>query len=367
MEKNKFITVNYKGSKIEVLLSDNYKSFIENIKRKLNLSSEDCNKMSFKFFFKSENAPVFEFDVKGSDEYDTALIISNQYNDIYSVIILPKPKSIPQSNIIKKKTNLTEEDKLIEELKQKKKDLIKEYLAIRRKNIDLTKELNEDSEKKENYEEVMNRFKIIEESEQYQNVGKGKNKAKKLNIPEKIKIKNEKQEILDCEFIDNNNEDKHTISKKINEIKIQNQIYYDFRVRNNGQKEWPNDTLLKCETTDSPIYFYYSSLTDNNDKVFVDQKGGVIQNFRVIIIFKNYNNIKVGEYKLKAYLVSDKHGRIGKDYGVFTLKVLPKDNYLQNSNEFNILNNDYYDNDNDNYNNKDNHNYNFNDYFKEDY
>ena len=48
MEKNKFIKVNYKGSKIEVLLSDNYKSFIENIKRKLHLSNEDCNKMSFK-------------------------------------------------------------------------------------------------------------------------------------------------------------------------------------------------------------------------------------------------------------------------------------------------------------------------------
>ena len=34
MEKNKFITVNYNGSKIEVLLSANYKSFIENIKRR---------------------------------------------------------------------------------------------------------------------------------------------------------------------------------------------------------------------------------------------------------------------------------------------------------------------------------------------
>ena len=68
-------------------------------------------------------------------------------------------------------------------------------------------------------------------------------------------------------------------------------------------------------------------------------------------------------------MVSDKWGRIGKNYGVFILKVLPKDNFLQSSNEFNILNNDYYDNDNgnDNYNNNDNNNFNFNHYFKEDF
>ena len=48
--------------------------------------------------------------------------------------------------------------------------------------------------------------------------------------------------------------------------------------------------------------------------------------FTIIVIFKNYCNIHVGYYNLRAYLISDKFGRIGDEFGNLIVQVLPSDN-----------------------------------------
>ena len=181
---------------------------------------------------------------------------------------------------------------------------------------------------------------MIEKTEQTLNK-QVKNKQKIMkDIPENIKIKNKVQKKFDCLFVDNNNIQNHTIKIKINKINKHAPIKYSFKVNNNGREEWPDDTFLKCETNDTPIFFYYSTLKDSETKPYEDNQGRLIQKFEVIIVFKNYSNIQVGEYELKSYLISDKCGRIGNDYGILILKVLPSyNNGYNNGNDFNILNN----------------------------
>ena len=48
--------------------------------------------------------------------------------------------------------------------------------------------------------------------------------------------------------------------------------------------------------------------------------------FSIIVNFKNYCNIQVGYYNLRAYLISDKFRRIGDEFGILIIQVLPPDN-----------------------------------------
>ena len=195
-------------------------------------------------------------------------------------------------------------------------------------------------EPKESNNEILNRLLIVEQSEQTMNKQGKKNNKKLKDIPENIKIKNKEQLRFDCTFIDNDDIEKHTISIEINKISKINPIKYSFKIFNNGAEEWPDDTFLKCETNDTPIFFYYSSIKDNEGKTYMDTQQRLIQEIEVIVVFKNYSNIQVGEYELKSYLISDKCGRIGNDYGILILKVLPSyNNGYNNGNDFNILNN----------------------------
>ncbi len=325
MEKIKYIKLNYFGKKLNVENTDSYSGFKNKIKDEFKLTKEESKQLKFKFVFGNNDLTI---DVNNRDEYKTAYAISQQFNKIYVDTIEPKPKFQNQPTL----------DETISKLKQEKKDLIKKYLQMKKKNKELMEGLNKES--KESNQEVLNRIDIVEQSEQTINK-KGKKNIKKIaDIPENIKIKNKEQLKYDCLFIDNDNIEKHTIEKRINEISKHKSIKYLFQIYNNGSEEWPYDTFLKCETNDTPIFFYYSALKDNETKPYMDNQGRLIQTLEVIIVFKNYSNIQVGEYELKSYLISDKCGRIGNDYGILILKVLPSyNNGYNNGNDFNILNN----------------------------
>lgn len=44
--------------------------------------------------------------------------------------------------------------------------------------------------------------------------------------------------------------------------------------------------------------------------------------FTIIVIFKNYCNIHFGYYNLRAYLISDKFGRIGDEFGNLIIQAI---------------------------------------------
>ncbi len=319
----KYIKLNYFGKQIKIENTEKYSVFRSKIMEEFKLSKEEFKQLKFKFIFGNND---LEIDVNSRDEYKTAYEISQQFNKIYVNTIGEKPKS--QINL----------DDIISKLKKEKKDLIKKYVQIKKKNRDLMQEFNK--EPKESNNEILNRLLIVEQSEQTMNKQGKKNNKKLKDIPENIKIKNKEQLRFDCTFIDNDDIEKHTISIEINKISKINPIKYSFKIFNNGAEEWPDDTFLKCETNDTPIYFYYSSIKDNEGKTYLDTQQRLIQEIEVIVVFKNYSNIQVGEYELKAYLLSDKHGRFGNNYGNLIIKVLPyyDNQYNKNNNNFSLLN-----------------------------
>ena len=71
--------------------------------------------------------------------------------------------------------------------------------------------------------------------------------------------------------------------------------------------------------------FFNSSINDDYSEFINDNDGGY-QMFSIIVIFKNYCNIQVGYYNLRAYLISDKFRRIGDEFGILIIQVLPPDN-----------------------------------------
>ena len=198
----------------------------------------------------------------------------------------------------------------------------------------------------QNIMDAINRLNIMEQSESNK-PGYYKNQNnmiyKPAEIPDKIKIKNLDSNLLNCEFLDNKIPYNHTIEEERNKITPQNPIIFFFRIKNNGKEVWPDDTLLKCEVDDSEIYFYYVSINDEDSKFIVLKNGDNYQEFKIRVLFKNYSNIIEGnEYKLRAYLLSDKNGRIGNDYGLLNIKVLPSKSgknsmNSDNKNNFNLF------------------------------
>ena len=228
-------------------------------------------------------------------------------------------------------------DEEIKRLQKQKEKLLHKIDQIKKENQKYEKK---QKQKKDNIqiEEAIKRLTIMEKSESKPYKEEKRNNELKLSgIPEIIKIKNINTLPLNCEFLDNKIKLNHTIEIEKNKISPQNPIIYFFRIKNNGEQVWPDDTLLKCEVDDSEIYFYYVSINDNNDAQFIVLKNGDnFQQFKIRVLFKNYGNIIEGnEYKLRAYLLSDKSGRIGNDYGYLTIKVLPSKSIYYNRNDSN--------------------------------
>ena len=221
-------------------------------------------------------------------------------------------------------------DKEIKRLEIEKNNLKKKIEKIRKENQEFEEKKNKNLADSK-IDDALNRLKIMEKSESKNMPIISNNNVKLGEIPEKIKIKNINSNTLNCEFLDNKIPFNHTIEVEKSKIKPQNPIIYFFRIKNNGEEVWPDDTLLKCEVDDSEIYFYYVSIKDEDTEFIVLKNGDNYQQFKIRVLFKNYNNIIEGEeYKLRAYLLSDKNGRIGNDYGLLTIKVKPKKENFKN-------------------------------------
>lgn len=315
MEGYKPIYVNYNGKQYQIPYCYKYKTFIQKIFQILKLSNIDYEKISFLFTFEKKNNDKFSFSVSNSDEFNTANDIGQNYDKIYANVNLPKNLDIE-----------------IKELKQTKKNLIKKFINIRRKNIQLEKEFNDINNKKETVNEIINRFNQIEKSDQsFIKKNLFKKNEKKASIPNNLKIKNKQFSQYDCKFLDSDNIKNQTIEMKKSEISQINPIIYYFTIQNNGKNEWPNDTILKCENDDTEIFFYHSTLKDDSELKY-DENNNLYYKFKITIVFKNYGNIQVGkEYKLRAYLVSDRFNRIGNNFGQIIVKVLPDDDNLSNN------------------------------------
>ena len=199
---------------------------------------------------------------------------------------------------------------------------ILQLFQIKIVKIDIKKNPNYSSKQIKNIDEVINRTINMEISEKIKYEYKKSNKQKPYKIPSKLHIKEKSNLLLNCNFIDNNNKENHTINIQINKIMKYQPIEYHFRINNNGEQEWPNDTFLKCENDDTEIYFYYVSNNDEDVSLVPISNDEVFYKFKVKILFKNYRNIHIGEYKLRASLISDNLGRIGNEYGILIINVI---------------------------------------------
>ncbi len=117
-----------------------------------------------------------------------------------------------------------------------------------------------------------------------------------------------KKEDYSCVFF----EDNEILNIKLEDLKKNdNRIKYIFKIQNNGEKPWPEDTFLKCVKEDSDIFFFHCNNIYYNE---------VYNEFEIIINFKNsYPNI--GDYQCHAILMSDSKGQMGKNVGTLNIKI----------------------------------------------
>jgi hypothetical protein len=346
--------------------------FIKEIKKTFNLNDEECSRLQFEFLCKAggNDLPV---KVTKAEEFELVSDLMTSVNSITSKMsILPKSQNsnfqnpifenpINENPNIEKGRNL--EQKIMEleyekqALKKKIKILREENEMYERREKKQRIEINESNKikNKENnkMQEAINRLEIMEKTESkiHYNMNQ-KIENKNSQIPNNIRIKNiENINKLDCEFLDR---DKNSITIEVekNKISPQNPIIYMFRVKNIGMEPWPDDTILKCEVDDSEIYFYYVSINDEDSESIVLVDGTAYQQFKIRVLFKNYSNIiPGGEYKLRAYLLSDKCGRIGKNYGNLIVRISKNDSEKKNEPS---LKDNFHDDFNYNENDKDN-------------
>ena len=122
-----------------------------------------------------------------------------------------------------------------------------------------------------------------------------------------------KKEDYSCVFF----EDNEILNIKLEDLKKNdNRIKYIFKIQNNGEKPWPEDTFLKCVKEDSDIFFFHCKPGGINNIYYNE----VYNEFEIIINFKNdYPNI--GDYQCHAILMSDRKGQMGKNVGTLNIKI----------------------------------------------
>ena len=345
----KTINVKFSGLDREIKYNEDYRMFIKEIKKTFNLKDEECSRLQFEFLCKTGGNDL-QVKVTNAKEFELVSDLMPSVNSITSKMsILPKSQNSNFQNPIfenpifenpnfEKRSNL---DEKIMELETQKQTIKKKIKALREENEMYERrernqrinELNEIKNKENNkMQEALNRLEIMEKTEsKINNNMNQKIEIKNSQIPNNIRIKNiENINKLDCEFLD---KDKNSITLEVekNKISAQNPIIYMFRVKNIGAEPWPNDTILKCEIDDSEIYFYYVSINDEDSESIVLVDGTAYQQFKIRVLFKNYSNIiPGGEYKLRSYLLSDKYGRIGKNYGNLIIRISKNDSEKKN-------------------------------------
>ena len=287
--------VKYLDSTKKIQMPNNLKDFILKVKHLFSINSD------FDIFLKNEYD--FEIQITNEDEYKVnihELMGANVY-------ILLKDKNIFQDYF----NQLENNSKELDEIEKDFKNLLNDFNQF-------SKDKKNDKKKIKIYTndtDFSNDFKIIPK--------KGSDKYNQINLSNLVDkdIKSDYSAV----FLNNNDEISVLIEKV---IKSPEPIEFPFYIKNNGNLEWPNDTILKCKNDNTNIFFYHITW-DKNETYFNGERCYL---FKIVLNFKtkNIKNIYLGIYSCRCFLISDSKGRVGNTYGQLFLNVF-KD--LENMNE----------------------------------
>lgn len=282
--------VKYLDSIKTIQMPNNLKDFILKVKHLFSINSD------FEIFLKNEFD--FEIQITNEDEYKVNI------HDVMgtNVYILIKDKNNFQDYF----NQLENNSKELDEIEKDFKNLLNDFNQF-------SKDKKNDKKKIKIYTndtDFSNDFKFI-----YQ-----KNKYNQINLSNLVDkdIKSDYSAV----FLDNNEKISAHIDKV---IKSPESIEFTFYIKNNGNKEWPNDTILKCKNDNTNIFFYHKTW----DKDETNFNGERCYPFTIVLNFKT-KNIYLGIYSCRCFLTSDSKGRVGNTYGQLFLNVY-KD--LENMNE----------------------------------
>ena len=291
---NSFITLKY-IKEIKMKFPNNFNDLIEDISNQFKIDQNEL--ITLQFIFNITNGEKMIIEINDEEKYQ---YFKNLYeNNCESIEV-----NIRNYNF---KTNSEYRNEINEEINQ-----IRSTLYKQEKNIN---DLKNNVENNQNLDKIVNLNKKME-AYNILLVSQEKEKKKKSDLFFSSINETIDNNILSCEYIENEKliRTKSTILKN---YVIEHNILIKNTSKNNN--EWPIDTFLRCVNDDSDIYFYHI-----NDRIKKTQKEGVenIYIFQILVLFKNYKNIKEGEYDLKYQLINDFYGVIGDDYGNLIIKVI---------------------------------------------
>jgi len=273
---------------------NDFNILIEDIKKKFKIDKNELIILQFIFYITNGEKMIIEINDEEQYQYYKQLYENNCTSIEVNIrnlelINTDNSKDITEE-INKMKLNIDNQGKNINEIKykvEKNQNLDEQILLLNKKIEDINNLYDSKEEKKIN------------------------DKLLSLNYSQ-----TDNNDILSCKYIEN---EKLTTTKStiIKNYVIEHYILIENTSKNN--LEWPINTFLRCVNDDSDIYFYNTSEriknTDSEDK-------NNIYIFKILVLFKNYKNIKEGEYTLKYQLINDFYGIIGEDYGNLTINVI---------------------------------------------
>ena len=287
--------VKYLDSIKKIQMPNNLKDFILKVKHLFSINSD------FEIFLKNEYD--FEIQITNEDEYNInihELMGANVY-------ILIKDKNIFQDYFNQLENNSKELDEIEKDFKNLLNDF-NQFSKDKKNDKKINKIYTNDTD-------FSNDFKFIPK--------KSSDKYNQINLSNLVDkdIKSDYSAV----FLNNNDEISVLIEKV---IKSPEPIEVPFYIKNNGNLEWPNDTILKCKNDNTNIFFYHITW-DKNETYY---NGERCYKFKIVLNFKtkNIKNIYLGIYSCRCFLTSDSKGRVGNTYGQLFLNVF-KD--LENMNE----------------------------------
>ena len=114
------------------------------------------------------------------------------------------------------------------------------------------------------------------------------------------------------------------ITKSISEIQNDKTINYKIKIltKKDNIIFAKKETFLMCVPDDSDIYFPFVEINDNFNVKISELDNLLKYEFKILIKFKNYNNIAPGEKKLKAKIICDTNKNNNKDIGEIIVSVI---------------------------------------------
>ena len=293
--------VKYLDSIKTIQMPNNLKDFILKVKHLFSINSD------FDIFLKNEHD--FEIQITNENEYNINILDMMGAN----VYFLLKDKNKFQYYF----NQLEKNSKELDEIEKDFKKLLNDFnqFSIDKKN---------DKKKNKIYtndDDFSNDFKFTPK--------KSSDKYNQINLSNLVDkdIKSDYSAV----FLNNNEKISVLIEKVLSNSP--EPIEFTLYIKNNGNLEWPNDTILKCKNDNTNIFFYHITW-DKNETYFNRER---CYKFTIVLNFKtkNIKNIYLGNYSCRYFLTSDSKGRVGNNYGQFFLDVCKDlENLNENDKEF---------------------------------